>query len=283
MTPRAVPTVNLSQRITAAPETYSRCSCFCAVGAQRSSPILLSLAKRRDNFEIILPIVLKRHFSQGHHAQLLQELPIYSSNFRDIITAGEVYVDKTERIRALYNQSGMGNHFLARPRRFGKSTLGTTLIELHSGNEELFNGLWIGQPGRWDWKIKSPIVYLKVLNDKCAIPRKSGGMSIQRLKLIAQKYNLEIGEVHTAQSALDILVTKLEKDFGKVVVLIDEYDKPILDALVRNDIKLARQNKGDTLKELFDPLKGLNGMGLIKAIFITGVTKFAENIAFLWA
>lgn len=237
-----------------------------------------SLAKKWDNLNILQPSIQRRFFANQAPRQL-QQLPVDKSNFRTIIESNNVYVDKTEQIHALYATGGRF-HFLARLRRSGKSLLISTLFELYSGNKELFNNLWIGQEGRWDWTKKSPIIHLdfSTMNASSAVHFEE--CIVDRLNMIANEYGLEIQNKRDAQSALFWLVTQLgKKTKCQVVVLIDEYDKPILDALVDNEKELARQNKG-VLKRLFDPLKGLDAIGLLRAIFITGVTKFSKTSLF---
>ena len=96
----------------------------------------------------------------------MKHLPVGLQEFRDLIQEGCVYVDKTQAIHALL-QAPKCPYFLARPRRFGKSLLLSTLAALFQGKKELFEGLWIGQEGRWDWSKTHPVIRL----DMSLIPR----------------------------------------------------------------------------------------------------------------
>ncbi|MEM7496126.1 MAG: AAA family ATPase, partial [Myxococcota bacterium] len=86
-------------------------------------------------------------------------LPVGLQEFRDLIQEGCVYVDKTRNIHELLSAPKCP-YFLARPRRFGKSLLISTLEALFQGKQELFKGLWIGKEGRWDWSKKHPVIRL---------------------------------------------------------------------------------------------------------------------------
>ncbi|MBA3954227.1 ATP-binding protein [Candidatus Dependentiae bacterium] len=201
----------------------------------------------------------------------MKYLPTDVSSFKVMRTQNYLYVDKTKDIYDLFS-GGSRYYFLSRPRRFGKSLLVSTLKELFSGNKELFNGLWIST-SNYDWQ-KYPVIHL----DFSIIDHET----TQELKLsidwaldeIARNYNLDISKAPTSGAKLVLLIRELSK-INKVVILIDEYDKPLLDHL--HDIKRARAQRA-ALKRFFDVLKGMDDY--LRAVFITGVSKFSKTSLF---
>jgi hypothetical protein len=201
----------------------------------------------------------------------MKYLPTDINTFSTMITGNYIYVDKTKYIYDLFS-GGSRYYFLSRPRRFGKSLLISTLKELFAGNKELFKDLWI-YTSDYSWE-PFPIIHL----DFSLLDRET----VQELKLslawtitnIAERYSLDISKAPTLNSKFVLLVEKLAER-NKVVVLIDEYDKPILDHL--SDIKRAQAHR-DLLKGFYDTLKGLDAY--LRAIFITGVSKFSKTSIF---
>ena len=117
-------------------------------------------------------------------------------------------------------------YFLSRPRRFGKSLLLSTMHQLFSGSQELFKETWIAD--KWDWSKKNPVIHISFL---------TVGYEKVSLEEGLRKYLLELFEKHNLDSKgkQDIkllffeLIKQLSEKEGKVVILIDEYDKPIID------------------------------------------------------
>ena len=171
----------------------------------------------------------------------MQNLPIGIQNFRKIRENNYLYVDKTEQIYTLLSGT---YYFLSRPRRFGKSLLLSTLKELFLGSQDLFKGLWIED--KWDWSQTHPVIHLKI-----------SSIDYQRLGLyeaLSKEISaiaIELGVI-LAETALKgkfrELITKASQK-EKVVILIDEYDKPIIDYL-DNSAK-TKENK-DIFKEFFN-------------------------------
>jgi hypothetical protein len=196
----------------------------------------------------------------------LPPLPIGIQTFRDIINGGFLYVDKTEQIYNLIRYP-KGVYFLARPRRFGKSLLVSTLEEIFSGNRELFKGLWLyDSPYQW---ASHPIIHIDFSEDKTS---SAEGLiqSIQwRLGRLADQHGLTLsGETYTQQ--FHNLITQLASE-SQVVVLVDEYDKPLLDNL--EDVVEA-QTIREVLKNFYTILKALDRH--IRFVFLTGVSKFSK-------
>ena len=193
----------------------------------------------------------------------MQNLPIGIQDFREIRENDYLYVDKT----ALVYQLSMGKYyFLSRPRRFGKSLLLSTLKELFSGSQELFKGLWIYD--KWNWETSHPVIYLKI-----------SSINYQRLGLY-EALSKEMGEIASQlgiileeselKDRFKELIIKAAKD-KKVVILVDEYDKPIIDYL--GDSLKVKENKA-VLKEFYSIIKDADPH--IRFLFIAGVSKFSK-------
>src|SRR5436190_22485133 len=193
------------------------------------------------------------------------------SSFSIMMTGNYIYVDKTEYIYNLFS-GGLRLYFLSRPRRFGKSLLISTLKELFLGNRELFKGLWIDSSD-YQW-ITYPVIYLDfgtIGHDTAENLKKSLSL---RLQEIASEHNIQMNEFPTISDHITFLVKNLAK-INPVVILIDEYDKPILDHI--NDPKKAYEIR-QVIAEMYDAIKGMDAY--IRASFITGVTKFAKTSIF---
>ena len=187
--------------------------------------------------------------------------------FRSIREGNLYYVDKTTYVRRLVDE---GKHyFLARPRRFGKSLLVDTLKELFEGNEPLFEGLDIHD--RWDWSVRYPVVRLDFSGGHFKEP---GNL---REDVAAQLDALEkragVGSEYTSAPVRfrHLLEALHERSGQRVVVLVDEYDKPILDALDAPEV--ARANR-DYMHGLYATVKFADAH--VKFTLLTGVSKFSK-------
>ncbi len=195
-------------------------------------------------------------------------LPLSRQSFRDLRQDNCIYVDKTQHIYNLCTQGKM--YFLSRPRRFGKSLLLSTMEELFLGSKDLFEDTWIVD--KWDWTQKSPIIHISFLD----IPYHTLGLDAGIRFFLIEKYE-EYG--FDSKGIMDIsllftrLIKHLYKQYGKVVVLIDEYDKPIIDYLEFHKIQEAKDNL-EVLGLFYSGLKGVTSN--IRLLFITGVSKFTH-------
>lgn len=192
------------------------------------------------------------------------KLEIGKSNFRDRILEGCIYVDKTQYIYRLINNDS--NCFLSRPRRFGKSLLISTLKEIFSGSKELFKDCWIYD--KIEWK-SYPIIHIDFLGLDYLNIGLDQALDY-RLNDIAANFNVSLKKP-SIKAKFSELIDILAQNGGKVVVLIDEYDKPIIDYL--DNIPEARKNQ-DILKNFFSVLKYQNQY--IRFLLITGVSKFTR-------
>ena len=196
-----------------------------------------------------------------------RRLPIGIQTFRKIRQEDCYYVDKTAYIRRLLDE---GTHYsLSRPRRFGKSLFLDTLKELFEGNQGLFAGLHIHD--RWDWSVRYPVLQLDFGRGNF---KESGYV---KANLMAQLDAVErrtgvASDYATEPERFAHLLELLHDHAGQpVAVLINEYDKPILDALEVPDI--ARANR-DFLRGLYAVIKASDAH--VRFTFITGVSKFSK-------
>lgn len=197
---------------------------------------------------------------------MLKLLPIGIQSFRKLIEGGYLYVDKTRWIYELIrNPSGV--YFLARPRRFGKSLLISTLEEIFRGNRPLFRGLWLDdQP--YDWQ-PFPVIRMDLSLYRAE--------NAEHLKLVLAEMLGELGERAGIAlgpgdhlKRLRELVWRLAGD-GRVVILVDEYDKPLLDHL--DDLAEARRVR-EVLRGFYGVIKGMDAH--IRFVMLTGVSKFSK-------
>ena len=195
-------------------------------------------------------------------------LPIGIQSFRSIREDGFYYVDKTPLIYKLVSQ---GRHyFLSRPRRFGKSLLLDTMRELFAGNEPLFRGLHIHD--RWDWGVARPVVRLSFAGNYDQ-PGALGQDLLAQLAIIERNAGLAPGpEGLGAPGRLRDLLDRLHHKTGReVAVLVDEYDKPILDVLGNAD--MAKANR-DLLRGFYSVIK--DSAEHVQFTFVTGISMFSK-------
>ncbi|MCB1189545.1 MAG: ATP-binding protein [Leptospiraceae bacterium] len=196
----------------------------------------------------------------------MKPLPIGVQTFRKLINGGCIYVDKTKNIYDLIKDS-FGIYFLSRPRRFGKSLLISTLEEIFLGNKELFRGLWI-YDSEYQWK-KYPVIRLDFSKQKATEPNALIEFINNQLNYIAENNSCVLNKKHYYER-FEELIIKLSQE-EKVVILIDEYDKPIIDHI--EDTELAVKIR-EVMKGFFTILKGNDQH--IRFLFLTGVSKFSK-------
>ena len=194
-------------------------------------------------------------------------LPLGVQSFRSVRQDGHYYVDKTPHIERLVRHGS--RYFLSRPRRFGKSLLIDTLAELFQGSEELFRGLAIHD--RWDWSVRRPVVTIDFARGDFSTTARLRATILNRLADACEKAGVPVRH-DQASDRLAALIEALHAKSGhRVAVLVDEYDKPILDNLESPDV--ARANR-DFLSGLYGTFKACDAH--IRFLLLTGVTKFSK-------
>ena len=194
-------------------------------------------------------------------------LPIGMQTFREVRERDCYYVDKTAWIRQLLDK---GKHyFLSRPRRFGKSLLLDTCKELFEGNEALFEGLAIHE--HWDWSERHPVVRLDFGSGHFQGPGELRTEVTDRLRAMEDEAGITTHPDSVPGRFGHVLKSLHRRTGQRVAVLIDEYDKPILDALDTPEV--ARANR-DYLRGLYAVLKSSDAD--IRFSLMTGVTKFSK-------
>ena len=201
----------------------------------------------------------------------MKKLPLGIQTFSELVSPDEnyLYVDKTAILHTL---TSAGKYFfLSRPRRFGKSVMLSTLYELFSGNRELFSGLYIED--KWDWNRKYPVIRISFGGGEFRTEEKFDRVIYRNLKRNQQQLDVSCEDpLEDPGLCLAELIQLASGQYnGKVVILIDEYDKPILDHITEKE--LARFNR-DKLKGFYSIIKDLDEY--IKFVMITGVSKFAK-------
>jgi len=198
----------------------------------------------------------------------LRKLPVGIQDFRTIREEGYLYLDKTEYI---YNLIQSGKiYFLSRPRRFGKTLLVSTLECLFKGERELFKGLWIED--NWDWDKSWPVIRLDMSSILIKTAEEVSSKIINRIKGIAQMHGIsQINETDHAEAFRSLIQLLSQKHNKKVVVLIDEYDSPIISNL--NDIDKAKAIR-EEIRDFYRVLKSEEAS--LRFIFLTGVSKFSK-------
>ena len=194
-------------------------------------------------------------------------LPIGIQSFRNIHESNCYYVDKTGYALRLVEEGS--RYFLSRPRRFGKSLFLDTLKEMFEGSRELFEGLHVYE--RWDWSVQSPVVRLDFGSGDFTEPGYLHASVMEQLAAIERDTSTE-RYAETAPGRFRDLLAALHRQTGqRVAVLVDEYDKPILDALDAPDI--ARTNR-NYLRGLYATIKSCDAH--VRFCFLTGVSKFSK-------
>ncbi|WP_129409844.1 ATP-binding protein [Marinitoga lauensis] len=198
----------------------------------------------------------------------MKKLPIGVQDYKKIIEGNYVYVDKTKYIYDLI--SSEVPIFLSRPRRFGKSLTVSTLYYIFKGEKELFKDTYIYD--KWDFK-EYPIIRINLLDVATDNEERMKKSLTKILKLEAERNGVNIEE-EDYKFAFNELIIKLSKK-GKVVILVDEYEKPILDN-INNKEKAERYR--EILRDFYVSIKSKDEY--IKFVFLTGITKFTKTGVF---
>lgn len=204
----------------------------------------------------------------------MKSLPIGVSTFQSIINSGALYVDKTEVLYNLIHDKTPKRYFFSRPRRFGKSLTCSTLNAIFEGRKELFKDLWIGAS---DYEFKKyPVLYF----DFSEIDHKTPEILMlaldSTLNQMARAHELTLTET-LLKKKFSELIQKLRASQGPVIIIVDEYDKPITNLL--DNLEQAERSR-DELREFYGVLKGKDVDANVHFLFITGVSKFSKVAIF---
>jgi len=201
----------------------------------------------------------------------MKKLPIGIQTLSTIRNENYIYIDKTKEALNLIENGKY--YFLSRPRRFGKSLFLDTLSSIFESKKELFKDLYIYD--KYDWTKSCPVIKIDFGNQKAKTEEELISFILHRLSDIANGYEIELKR-ETYYEVFKELITKLKtKTNSQVVVLIDEYDKPILDNI--EDLPLAKAFR-EILKGFYTIIKGADED--LKFAFLTGVSKFAKTSIF---
>ena len=202
----------------------------------------------------------------------LKKLPIGIQTLSHIIEDNYLYIDKTEIALNLI-ESGK-YYFLSRPRRFGKSLFLSTLKAIFEGKKELFKNLYIYD--KWNWEETYPVIHISfgggfLKTDEDFKDKIDEVLMENENKLKIKCFN----KIYNRKCFKDLIVKAYEKYNQKVVILIDEYDKPILDNIEKEKVAIEMR---DNLKNIYSIIKDSDEY--IKFAFLTGVSKFSKTSIF---
>jgi hypothetical protein len=196
-----------------------------------------------------------------------KKLPIGIQTFSEIRSEGYYYADKTAFCLKLAQQGKY--YFLSRPRRFGKSLLIDTLGELFSGNQALFTGLYVED--KWDWSVQYPVIRISfgggIIENKADLTNKIQ----EQLRINQEILHITCQDQSTSVCFAELVRLTHEKTGQRVVILVDEYDKPILDNLLKPNV--AKEIR-DGLRNFYSVIKDCDAH--IKFAMLTGVSKFSK-------
>ncbi|MDM8550393.1 ATP-binding protein [Desulfobacterales bacterium HSG2] len=204
----------------------------------------------------------------------IQRLPLGDSSYESIRANECVYVDKTRHLFQMVDEGKY--YFMSRPRRFGKSLTVSTLRCLFQGKKNLFDGLWIAENTEWEWK-PHPVILLD-FNEISHDTPENLKLSLRRtLEQIAEAHDLPSEAPLLKNQFKELILSLYQKTGMPVVILIDEYDKPLIDHLGKGEkaLETAKANR-DVLKYFFGVIKGGDVSSVLRLVLITGVSKFSR-------
>jgi hypothetical protein len=198
---------------------------------------------------------------------IMKRLPLGVQTFSKLILDNHYYVDKTEFV---YKLANIGTYFfLSRPRRFGKSSFLDTLHEAYEGNEALFKGLFLEK--NWDWSKKHPVIKISfgggIMQSKKEVLEKIDDILLEN----QERLDVSCNDKNHGNCFAKLIRYTYQKYNQKVAILIDEYDKPILDNIEK---KILPYKIREVLKGFYSVIKDSDAY--IQFAFITGVSKFSK-------
>ena len=201
----------------------------------------------------------------------MKQLPINKTILQEIVDGNCCYVDKTYYIKQMFDDN-FKYWFLSRPRRFGKSLFLDTLRAAFAAEKELFKGLFLEK--NWNWNIKYPVIKISFGSGTLKSREELNRVFVEILDVEAEKFNFQLNK-KTISGRFSELLRKLYKKYKQtVVVLVDEYDKPLLDNLTKDSADGMREE----LSGFYSVLKDADEY--LKFVFLTGVSKFSRTSIF---
>jgi len=197
----------------------------------------------------------------------MKNLPIGINTLQTMIDNNMIYVDKTKIAHRLLDNPG--RYFLSRPRRFGKSLFVDTLKEIFEGNRELFKGLFIYD--NWNWDNKYPVIKIDFAGGVIRNRAEFDTMMKDKFRALQVKFGITLVSESVSGKFGELINILIEKHNSKVVILIDEYDKPLLDNIDKPEVIPEIR---DALKNLYSVLKEQDAN--LQFVFLTGVSKFSK-------
>ena len=197
----------------------------------------------------------------------LKRLPVGIQTFDKLIQGGYLYIDKTAYIHKMVSESNY--IFLSRPRRFGKSLLVSTLQSYFEGKKELFKGLAIEQLEK-EWA-QHPVLRFSLASGKHMEKEQLERYLLDILSDNEKRFGLRSDKIDTNIRFKDLIKNVYDQTGKQVVVLIDEYDAPLLDVVHENEqLPILRQ----VMRNFYSPLKDCDPY--LRFVFLTGITKFSQ-------
>ncbi|MCF8107687.1 MAG: ATP-binding protein [Desulfohalobiaceae bacterium] len=197
----------------------------------------------------------------------MKKLPIGIQTFENLIEEGYYYVDKTPFLRALTDQGKY--YFLSRPRRFGKSLFLSTIKAAYQGKKDLFQGLHL--QNHWDWDTVHPVIHISFGSGVVRDQQELQTTFAEILYDHSREYGLSYVKKSLKGRFSELIQTLYERFSQKVTVLVDEYDKPILDNIESSDTAVSIREE---LKNYYSVIKDADPF--LEFVFITGVSKFSK-------
>ena len=197
----------------------------------------------------------------------MKKLPIGIQTFSELISGGYYYVDKTPLIAELVATGKY--YFLSRPRRFGKSLLVSTLKSAFSGDQALFSGLYLQD--HWDWQLAYPIIPISFGRGVVSSEAMLDERFLAMLNETAEYYGIELEHQDLANRFFELIKRLREKFQQPVVILVDEYDKPILDNIENPELAIKIR---EGLRNIYSVIKDSDAY--VKFALLTGVSKFSK-------
>ena len=198
----------------------------------------------------------------------MEGYPIVQQDFRQLRERGSIYVDKTQFIDKIANSASQ-YYFIARPRRFGKSLFLSTLRYFFEGRRELFKGLYIDSTD-WKW-MEYPVLYLDLNTNRYLEKRKLFDMLDRLFREWEERYGVEVKDTEYSQRFASIIASAHEKTGRQVVVLVDEYDKPLVGNLNKQEIF---EDYRAQLASIYSNFK--SSAEHLRLVFMTGVSRFSR-------